>query len=71
MSWLPADSTTLDVDFDLPSSGYGVVSLHSRSMSPAAQAFMRILQEVEAELQQAEKPADAAKPRGSRRRSCA
>ena len=62
---------TLDVDFELPSSGYGIVSLRGRSMSPAARTFVQILREVEAELQQAEKPTAEAKPRGGRRQRSA
>lgn len=49
----------LDVDFDLPSTGYGIVSLRGRSRSPAAEVFVRTLKEVEAELQPGNKPTAA------------
>jgi len=58
----------LDVDFELPSTGYGIVSLRGRNLSPAARTFSQMLREIEAELQQAEQPVARAKPRGGRRR---
>lgn len=58
----------LDVDFELPSTGYGIVTLRGRSLSPAARAIVQILQDVETELQAIENPAVAATPRGGRRR---
>lgn len=58
----------LDVDFDLPSTGYGIVSLRGRSRSPAAETFVQTLKEVEAELQQAEKQGAGKTPRGGMRR---
>ena len=42
--------SVLRTDFETPSSGYGLVSLRDRDLSPAASAFRDVLREVEAEV---------------------
>ncbi len=46
--------TLLDVDFDLPSTGYGIVRLRGRNVSSAARAFIKTVQEIEREYDQLE-----------------
>jgi DNA-binding transcriptional LysR family regulator len=59
----------LDVDFELPETGYGIVQLRGRSASPAALVFAQVLREVEEELRQSEtKAAAMSKTSRSRRR---
>lgn len=42
----------LKVDFDLPSTGYGVMRLRGRNLSPAARIFIETVQAIEAEHDQ-------------------
>ncbi|HSQ70627.1 MAG TPA: hypothetical protein VLM41_11125, partial [Steroidobacteraceae bacterium] len=57
----------LNTDFDLPSTGYGIVQLQGRNPSPAAVAFMQLLREEEAEEQAAPRGKSATPDRPTKR----
>ena len=58
----------LDVDFDLPSTAYGIVRLRGRSLSPAARAFIETVKAIEAEHDQLDSRVASAGPIRMRRK---
>jgi len=68
----PASLVTLSTDFEIPSTGYGIVKLRGRTLSPAALAFMQVLRDVEQELVDKESacgPSAGPRPKVRRQRS--
>jgi DNA-binding transcriptional LysR family regulator len=66
----PGSLVILPVDFEIPSTGYGIVKLRGRTLSPAAVAFMQILRDVEREQADGQPAARApSRTRSKNRRS--
>jgi DNA-binding transcriptional LysR family regulator len=55
----PGSLVILPTDFEIPSTGYGIVKLRGRTLSTAAVAFMQILRDVEREQVDGRPPAHA------------
>lgn len=52
----------LEADFDLPSTGYGMVTLRRRNLSLATRAFMEVMREIEAQSAQGDGHVAARRP---------